>query len=948
MDTNNLKRFATEARKRLKDSVAAKLMSLGFKKDGSVADGMTPELHQGGSVWRGEIMTETFYHQWMALRNAVQQRGVQQVFEEAAYTWFNRLVAIRILQKNDLCEPMLVFTSPMTPKIVDNAREGRFPTMAEAERRHLGELMTDDTKVAEQFAILITAFCHENDILRSCFGSIDTYNELLLPTNILAEGGFLDMLNHTEFITDEDFRTTELIGWLYQFYISERKDEVFAKKGKFEADEIPAATQIFTPNWIVKYMVQNTVGRIYLDNNAGSESKWKGQWKYLVEPAEKAAEESILKYGELTDIKAADLACGSGHILGELFDMLYDLYIYEGYTRREAIENIFRQNLSGIDLDMRAKQLATFALLLKASQKDASFADCHVMPNVLTMPKAFSKSGEGDIEDFLPHFFLGEGNKENYAEIADCFRLMEDADSLGSIMKFNISGSTRALIAQTVEHWESNGIVSEAIADQMPAMKLILALTEKYHALVMNPPYMRAANMNDSLHNYVHENYPIAPFDLYSVFMLKAMDSIKENGINALIVQTTWLANYSFGELRKKIVDEFHISSLLHMGRGNFGNDWGSSAFVLRNGISVNESVFYKLYERTFYRIEPDHIAELFLASKQNEQLRFDFRNYNSTSFSSVHVENGRRIVYRCNQNNFKKVENTPFCYTFNEDIIAVINGDNVGTFYHPTTGLQSGGNDQFVRNWNEVSYSKFHNKWFPYVNGGNARRWYGNLDCVVNWENDGYEIKHIYNPNGRLKSRPQSQQFYFKEGITWNRITSKGVTLRYLPSGCIFDQAGDSMFAKGESNLYIALGYLNTYVAKSFFEMLSPTINLTAGTIKKIPFKNGNPNTELVKKNIAISRQDWDAHETSWDFKENELVALAKQEESKGKSVKELLDDYKAKWEGLFMQLHENEEELNRQFIDIYGLQDELTPDVPLDEITILQQGEISIKKDE
>ena len=397
MDTNRIKRFATEARNILKVGIAAKITTLGFDKNGNVAEENKPQLMQGGSLWNEQLQTEGFYYQWMSLYNRIQQKGISEVYEEAAYTWFNRLCAIRILQKNNLCSPVLAYADAVrTPVIVDEARQGRIPQMflspdnggnegGEELRQRLVELLDDDTKVTEQFAILITAWCHDNPIINQCFGSIADYTELLLPNNILAEGGFVDMLNHTEFITDEDFQSPELIGWLYQFYISERKDEVFAKKGKFEADEIPAATQIFTPNWIVKYMVQNTLGRIYLDNNP-YETQLQKKWRYLVESSEKPSDRYLLKYNELTDLKVADLACGSGHILNECFDLLYDLYIAEGYGRGEAVENIFSHNLTGIDLDTRAKQLSQFALLLKACQKDAGFADAHCMPNVLTMP----------------------------------------------------------------------------------------------------------------------------------------------------------------------------------------------------------------------------------------------------------------------------------------------------------------------------------------------------------------------------------------------------------------------------------------------------------------------------------------------------------------------------------------------------------------------------------
>lgn len=600
MDTNRIKKFATEARNILKAGIAAKIITLGFDKKGNVPENLRPQLMQGGSLWNGQLQTEGFYHQWMSLYNRVQQKGINEVYEEAAYTWFNRLCAIRILQKNNLCAPILDYAdSARTPLIVDEARQGRIPQMKEDIRTRLVELLDDDTKVTEQFAVLITAWCHDNPIINKCFGGMADYTELLLPNNILAEGGFVDMLNHTEFITDENFQSPELIGWLYQFYISERKDEVFDsfKKGKKaeSTEEIAAATQIFTPNWIVKYMVQNTVGRIYLDNNP-YEMQLQKKWQYLVEPSEKTSSDNILKYDELTDLKVADLACGSGHILNECFDLLYGLYIAEGYGRGEAVENIFANNITGIDLDTRAKQLAIFALLLKACQKDASFADAHCLPNVLTMPKPWDEAKDGDVKGFLHHFFQGQESNVHANELKECFDLMQDADSLGSIMKFDLSESTRLLLKQTVEYWDKEEFVPEPIKEQMPAMKLVLALTEKYHALVMNPPYMKATNMNDNLKSYVESNYEDGSFDLYSTFMMMAMNTITPNGKISMIVQPTWLVNYSFGTMRNYMLDNFTLNSLLHMGRGNFGNDWGSIAFTLSEGESDSTCLFFKLY----------------------------------------------------------------------------------------------------------------------------------------------------------------------------------------------------------------------------------------------------------------------------------------------------------------------------------------------------------------
>lgn len=987
MDTNKIKRFATEARNILKTGIAAKIMTLGFDRKGNVAEEHRPQLMQGGTLWNGKLYTEGFYHQWISLFNRVQQKGINEVYEEAAYTWFNRLCAIRILQKNNLCSPVLQYAdAARTPVIVDQARQGHLPPMKEDLRQRVIELLDDDTKVTEQFALLITAWCHDNPIINQCFGSMADYTELLLPNNILTEGGFVDMLNHTEFITDEDFQSPELIGWLYQFYISERKDEVFAKKGKFEADEIPAATQIFTPNWIVKYMVQNTVGRIYLDNNP-YETALQKKWQYLVEPSEKTPAESILRYEELTDLKVADLACGSGHILNECFDLLYNLYIAEGYGRGEAIENIFKHNLTGIDIDNRAKQLATFALLLKACQKDASFADAHCLPHVLAMPKLWDEEKNGLVREFLPHFFLGQENQTHINELIACFDLMQHADSLGSIMKFELSDSTRLLVKQTVEYWHNQNFIPEAICAQLPAFELILALTEKYHALVMNPPYMGGGSMNEVLSKYVKKNYSNSKTDLMAVFMEVCILHLYEKGKYGMINLPSWLFLSSFEALRKDLISNYHIDSLLHMGRGIFGIDWGSTAFVVTKIKSRTKGIYFKLHERNFQHIYFTHIGQLFLQVQKNHELKYDFTTYRDEDVTNInvytfkHSDNGLKLYFEANQSDFKKIPGCPIGYWVSPNILRIFTSNlALSAVASPCVGLQTADNARFLRLWFEVSRSRigfgFENaalaarsglKWFPYNKGGSARKWYGNQWYIVNWENDGYEIKNFKDKNGKLLSRPQNLNFYFNPSISWGLITSTYTSFRDYPAGFIYDVAGMSLFPYDENMKYTILGWLNTNLFCNLVKIINPTINMQCGDVAKAPYIYINGIENFVKQNISISRQDWDTHETSWDFQLNELLAMdaevlkkkindevenhfSETEHIGIDTAKSHLDNiewrveqYKKKWEQMFNQLHTNEEELNRQFIEIYGLQDELTPDVPIDEITILQQGEIS-----
>ena len=936
MDTNRIKRFATEARNILKAGIAAKITTLGFDKKGNVAEEHRPQLMQGGALWNGQFYTEGFYYQWMSLYNRIQQKGINEVYEEAAYTWFNRLCAIRILQKNNLCSPVLQYSdAARTPIIVDEARQGHLPQMKEDLRQRIVELLDDDTKVTEQFALLITAWCHDNPILNKCFGSMADYTELLLPNNILTEGGFVDMLNHTEFITDEDFQSPELIGWLYQFYISERKNEVFAKKGKFEADEIPAATQIFTPNWIVKYMAQNTVGRIYLDNNP-YEITLQKKWQYLVEPSEKTPAENILRYEELTDLKVADLACGSGHILNECFDLLYDLYIAEGYGRGEAIENIFKHNLTGVDIDNRAKQLATFALLLKACQKDASFADAHCLPNVLAMPKPWDEEKNGLVREFLPHFFLGQENQTHVNELIACFDLMKDADSLGSIMKFELNDSTRLLVKQTVEYWHNQNFIPEAIRTQLPAFELILALTEKYHALVMNPPYMGAGSMNEVLSKYVKKNYEEGKADLFSTFMMLSIDRLVANGKYGMINMQSWMFLSSFEKLRNTLLNNFHIENMLHLGPRTFDELSGevvqNTAFVIAKHKSDEGGVYFRLVDGKNCTDKKD----MFLRALREHT-------------SKVYYQN----VF---QSNFEKIPGCPVGYWVSPDILRIFTSNlALSAVCSPTQGLATADNARFLRLWFEVSRSRigfgFENaalaarsglKWFPHNKGGGFRRWYGNQDYVLNWKNNGEEIK---NYPGAIIRNPS---FYYKSAVSWSVICSNKLNFRFYPVGVIPNMCGMCCYTDDfDTQIYI-LGLSNSKISELLFNIMNPTLNLSNGVFGKLPYiySKSEEINPIVQENIFISRQDWDAHETSWDFQRNELLnmdAEIPREELHPDSIEWCVEQYKKKWEQMFNQLHTNEEELNRQFIEIYGLQDELTPDVPIDEITILQQGEIS-----
>ena len=949
MNTSQIKTFATQSRNILKAGAIQRIQILGFDADGNLTKGEPTriEIQGGATLFAGEVLDGAFYGRWMSLRNRIQEVGVKAVYEEAAYTWFNRLVAIRIMQKNGFIDPVLAYTNEQTriPRIVAEARAGRIGRMSPGDREKLRELMGDDARINEQFALLIDNFCRNNAVIFNCFGGIEEYISLLLPDNILAPGGFIDLLNHTNYITDEDFKQSELIGWLYQFYISEKKDEVFDgfKKGKkAEAEDIPAATQIFTPNWIVKYMVQNTIGRIYLDNNPWA-TGIKESMRYLVEPAEPTPKDAILKLESLEDYKLLDNACGSGHILVEAFGLFYKMYLEEGYSSHNAIENILRKNLLGIDLDTRAKQLATFALLMTAAKIDPSFLDCKVMPRVLDMPgHNFSQP----IYELLREFYMGE-DRTVMEETIKAFELLEQADNLGSIMKFSISARTRNEMEIRYREWNEE----KPSAPLLHSIALILALTDEYSAVVTNPPYMGSSNMNPSLSAYVQSNYTEGKADLFATFMLVCISHLEKNGKLGMINMHSWMFLASFENLRRLFLENYHFDSLLHLGSRAFDELGGevvqNAAFVITN-TPVRQGVSSWYNTGTYYRLVTGRNCS------DKERLFL-----NASIIESVYYPN---VV----QSHFDNIPGCTFGYWVSNRIIEIYKSfSHIGEIASIRVGMHTGSNVLFVRNWfepsirmikfdctsNEQSFSLTNYKWYPYNKGGGSVKWYGLREKVVNWWQGGVDIHRFHNiPMDAHGAPVRAKEFQFKESGTWSFVSSDYFAMRYSPVGAMFDVGGSSLFS---DKLFYIIGFLNSKVSMVFLRVQNPTMNYQVGNVSDLPITIANEEAinNVVKTNISISKQDWDSHETSWDFKENELIRIYKENHGEGvfmdaNRLEDIVKMYKEYWVSQFNQLHANEEDLNCQFIEIYGLQDELTPDVPLDEITILLQGEISVEE--
>ena len=985
MNTNKIKSFAKEARIQLYKGVANQLLFWGFDDKGNV--NAEPEALPGGFTFRGNVYNDVAtVPKWKKLKEKIQKskESIKDVTEEAAYTWFNRLAAIKILEENQFIDPVLRFQQgSRVPMLLQQAKAGQHAVTNNAQKANLQEslVQNDDEKA---FAILITHFCNTHPLLKEVFGHLDDYTEILVPNDLLTADGFVAMLNDETNIAPEDFTEVELIGWLYQFYISDRKDEVFkgfkANK-KARAEDIPAATQIFTPKWIVNYMVENTVGKIYLDYEEDSELK--NQMNYLVDNQREGIREKGSEgnsplipsnYSLITDITQLTLidpACGSGHILVTGFEWLYKMYREQGYGAKQAVESILKNNLYGLDLDDRAMQLSRFAILLKAAQQLENAArgegktllgnTLAVLPHVYAFPEDHGFVSE-DIATFT--------NNQYVKEIYQTIDLLRQGKNIGSALKLSLPAEAISILQQQYHQWQQKSnagtldLEQQAIWAHLKSyVEVALVLTQQYAAVVANPPYMGQKSMNGALKDYVNTHYPMTKADLMTIFMEVIPNLTKDNFHFALINLPSWLFLSTFEKMREDYLTNYRIDSLLHMGRGIFGIDFGSVAFAIQKQSSNENSKgsYFRLHERNFQHIYFEDIEKLFLYSNGKVDYKYDFNQYRDEDGVSEIPENGtaigKQIFYpNIPQTNFEKIPGSPIAYWVSEKVIDIFEKyDKLEDYLIPSNGIQTGNNEMFTRQTWEVCKSKVNLKWFFYAKGGQKRKWYGNLDVIVNYKDDGFDIKSQGNSCFRGK------EFYFKSGLTWSDIASQGLSFRFLPENCLFDAKGPSAF--GEHSKYF-LGLLNTNFVSNLSVALNPTLSFQIGEFKKIPIRFADEfDLEIIDENIDISKTDWDSRETSWDFEQNPLLGirdlgiwdLGSSEKGSGMensslvstnySLKEAYQTWQEKVSKDFFQLHTNEEELNRIFIDIYGLQDELTPEVALKDITILQD---ELKADE
>lgn len=907
MDKNAIKKFAVWARRELIERVSQKAMQYGITQDNMI-DASADSVN-------GTLLSDIEKKQRQKLISKINDDGFEKVIEDIAYTWFNRFIALRFMEVNNyLPTHIRVFTN----------EENRFKPQIMEEAIHL-ELdgldmeqvykLKNANKNEELYKYLLITQCNAlSSILPKMFQRISDYTKLLFPDNLLHEGSVIEQM--ISMIPEENWQdAVQIIGWLYQYYNTEKKEEVFSalkKNIKITKENIPAATQLFTPDWIVRYMVENSLGRLWLEGHPND--KLKAVWKYYIKEAEQEpkVEAQLAEFRKQSatihpeQIKCIDPCCGSGHILVYLFDVLVQIYESYGYATRESVESIIKNNLYGLDMDERSVQLTYFAIMMKARQYDRRFFHHQIQPNVYAIQES------NQIDHQVVDYFCNN-NVKLKAAMNSIIAKLYDAKEYGSILNITPVDFV-TLYTRFEEVQEDISINKEIVLNELiPLVQVAETLAQKYDVVCTNPPYMSASGMGAKLSNYVKKHYPDSKSDLFAVFMERCKQFIKKSGYQAMITQHAWMFLSSFEKLRMKFLQNDTIN-MVHLGTRAFEEIGGevvqTTSFVMKKShIADYKGIYCRLIEPTTQQGKED----MFLAEKNR---------------------------YIVKQSNFSKIPGSPVAYWVSEKFIVNFEkGKRVDHFAFPKQGLATADNHYFLRLWFEVNHQKisFESsnieesiaskcKWFPYNKGGGYKKWYGNNEYVINWENDGFALRNFKG------SVIRSPQYYFQKGISWCKITSSNFSMRFIPKGFLFDVAGCTLFVD-ENNLFYILGFMNSKVNAYILSLISPTLNFEVGQIGSLPvIFNENDRKKinhLVECNIELCKLDWDSFETSWDFKQHPLIRSAS-------TVSAAFTQWEKECHDRFNQLKENEEELNRIFINIYDLQDELTPEVEDKDISV------------
>ena len=921
MDKNAIKKFAVWARTELITRVSLKGVEYGITEDNM-------EDANADSVG-GKVLTADEKKQRQALIAEINDKGYKQVMEEVAYTWFNRFSALRFMEVNGyLPSHVRVFTDEennFKPQIITEAIHLDLDGL---DMEKVYELK-DAEKTEDLYKYLLIVQCNAlNKILPGMFQKIADYTELLLPDNLLREGSIIQQM--IELIPEDDWKdAVQIIGWLYQYYNSEKKDDVFAalkKNVKITKENIPAATQLFTPDWIVRYMVENSLGRLWLEGHpdvkeqllpteeeqsayaAGNRDPEDTKWHYYLEEAEQESEvqaqlaEIRKEYATLTpdQLKVIDPCSGSGHILAYMFDVLMKIYESYGYTTREAVASIVENNLYGLDIDDRAAQLAYFAVMMKARQYDRRFFSRGIQPHVYAIVES------NHVDKFAVDYFCN-GDMKLTAAMDTIISELHDAKEYGSILTVTPQDWS-ALYDRFAEITEDINMFRDTVLRELlPLVQVAEALAHKYDVVVTNPPYMSASGMSSKLSNYVKKNYPDSKSDLFAVFIEHCGYMAKKNGYQAMITQQVWMFIAGYERLREKLLS-YRVINMLHLGARAFNEIPGE---VVQTVSFILNLSYISDYSGTYCKL---------LTGKSEAEKEKDFFDVKQR--------------FATKQAIFSGIPRTEYIYWVSDTLLhAFTHYKKVSDYFTVRNGLTTGDNNRFLRLWFEVQKENIGSKWFPCNKGGTFRRWYGNKDYLIDWENNGFALKNFTDiKTGKLRSTLRNIDFNFLPSVVVGHVASGDLPFRYVEGGFISESAVNSIYPlDNEVSLIYLLGILNSKSCNYISKMLSPTLGVSPEDILNIPIvvRDESIVSSVVKNMLAISKIDWDSFETSWDFQCHSLLR-------KVPTISEAFDQWQAECDDRFNQLKANEEELNRIFIDIYGLQDELTPEVEDKDVTV------------
>lgn len=900
MDSNRIKRLATGVRDSLRNEITSRLNVV-------LAPDSTERLDMPSEV--------------KSIEQAIERDGRETVIEKAAYTWFNRFCALRFMDANGYNNSIGIVTpkgESTQPEVLQNAMEGIFDESlgfnANVRAKIVGiltsQIPSDNPTEAAYSEIIFTICQHYARPMKYLFAENVT-PRLLMPQGLLMQDSILKRI-----VTEMDAETcksVEVLGWLYQFYIAQRKDEIFAnKKSKRGAAEIAPATQLFTPDWIVKYMTENSLGRLWMLNNPSSSLK--NNWDYYIESD---APESYIKVYSPEEITVCDPACGSAHILVYAFDLLFEMYREEGYLEHNIPELIFKNNLFGFEIDERAAEIASFALEMKARAKDSNFFEKCLDANITVLKNVqFS-------EDELAEAGL-------LAARTDLLEAYAHLDEIGSLYVPDVADDI--FINNAIDNIRGqNGMFASAIIDKLNLMKEIgSALSRTYTTVIANPPYMPVSSMEAWAKKWVESNYKDEKTDLCTCFIRRGFSFLVPSGYEAMVTMQSWMFLSSFENMRKWLIENKSLITMAHLGPRAFDAIGGEvvsvSAKVFKNDSSSSAGNYVRLVDENSSEAKRTGLLE-------------SIRNPECGWF------------YKADAHDFEKIPGSPIAYWATPAILSAFEeGTLLGDVVEARQGLATADNDRFLRLWWEVSSENINYysvstedataseaKWFPYNKGGSFRKWYGNNDYLVNWQNDGEEIKGFVDSNGKQRSRPQNTNFYFKPSVTWSDIASSGTHFRYRPQGSIFDVKGMSCFPQSyKRNSYLA--FLNTSLVKEFLKILSPTMSTQIGEVSKIPILkealSDSCASKLAEENVRIASQDWDAFETSWDFEAHPLTRYGVAGEQP--PLETYFHLWKEECEERFNTLKANEEELNRIFAHIYNMEGEVPIEVRDDKVSV------------